>query len=408
MSGLAILVATDQWFPDFAGGSARIAAESARELAGRGHRLTVLAPARPGLSREEVEAGVRILRVLPRGPLPQTVTDLLAVARQARKLEQHFDLAVAHQPTVASGLVLARVGAPIVMVYHASAAREARLRAAALPFMSGGLSATLLAPVLSALERFALRRATRILTLSAYSRSLVLEDDHVQASKVFTVPPGVDVEAFADGGERAAARRRLGIADVPLVVAVRRLEPCLGVETVLEAFAQLARPADAQLALVGSGSLEGKLRRLSRALGVEERVRFVGRPPARELRDWYAAADVCVVPPAPHEGFGLAAVEALASGTPVVGAPTGATPDLLRELDPRLVAAGADARSLADVIEEALSRADQHFRSRSRAHVHERFNWSAVGGAWEEVMLGVAPTAPREHPLVSPRRRPSR
>ena len=123
---------------------------------------------------------------------------------------------------------------------------------------------------------------------------------------------------------------------------------------------------DFTLAIAGSGSLAAGLERLARELGVADSVFFLGRVPDDDLPALYAAADLFVLPTVAYEGFGMATIEALASGTPVVGTPVGATPELLRGLDPRLVASGSGPEELADAIGGALARVDPALRDALR------------------------------------------
>ena len=116
-------------------------------------------------------------------------------------------------------------------------------------------------------------------------------------------------------------------------------------------------------------------------------MRFVGRVAEDALPDWYRAADLFVLPTVAYEGFGMATVEALASGTPVVGTPAGATPELLEPLDPRLVAAGSDPDSLAVAIRDALAFIDDDFRDRCRDYAVARFGWDRVTRTWEEELV---------------------
>ena len=85
----------------------------------------------------------------------------------------------------------------------------------------------------------------------------------------------------------------------------------------------------------------------------------------------------------------MATVEALASGTPVVGTPAGATPELLEPLDSRLVARGSDADSLAAAIADALAFVDDDFRKRCREYAVARFSWDHVTRAWEEELAAL-------------------
>ena len=385
---MRILVAIDQWFPDRQAGSARLAAASAAGLAARGHDVTVLAP-KNGSVGESREAGVVVRRVLARNVLPQTLTDPVETWRHARELpEDGFDILLAHESTTAVGLRSRAKRTPLVLMFHASAAREQRFLRSQLRPGLRKLSTYALAPPLDLLERQAVAAADRVLVLSDFSRSLLLEDHPLNGDRVSTVPGLVDTERFAPGDGKAAARRRLGLeVDGPLLLTVRRLEPRMGIDRLLRALSLFGRD-DVTLVVAGAGSLAGDLPRLAAELGLGERVLFVG-PVSDDSRlaDWYRAADLFVLPTTAYEGFGMATVEALASGTPVVGTAIGATPELLAPLDPRLVAPRADPEALAAVIGEALDFATtEEFASRCRAHADERYGLGSAIAAWEAAL----------------------
>jgi glycosyltransferase involved in cell wall biosynthesis len=397
---MRLLIATDQWFPDLRGGLARVATETARRLADRGHEVTVLAP-RGDATPEGLENGVRVLRVLPRGLLPQTLSDPAATWVYARRFRAvQFDAVVAHQSTTAAGLWAARLGAPLVLVYHASARREVRFLRSRRPFGGRRVASLALECLLSPLERVALRQAARVVVLSEFSRSLLAEDDRRAAETAIRVSGGVNVATFSPGDGLAAARKRLGLAsDGVVLLTVRRLEPRMGLETLLIAFARLHAPTSPELFVVGGGSLEGTLRRLASELGVDSRVHLVGRTGDEMLQDWYRAADLFVLPTVAYEGFGLATVEALASGTPVVGTPVGATPEILSPLDPRLVASGSDPESLATALARALAFVGPDLRARCREYACTRYAWETVMNDWERALLGETTTFESEPDL---------
>jgi glycosyltransferase involved in cell wall biosynthesis len=383
-----ILVAIDQWFPDRQAGSARLAAASAAGLAARGHDVTVLAP-RNGSVGESKEAGVVVRRVLARNALPQTLTDPVETWRHARELpDEGFDVLLAHESTTAFGLKGRAKRTPLVLMFHASAAREQRFLRSQLRPGLRKLSTYALAPPLGLLERQAVAAADRILVLSDFSRALLLDDHGLDSGRISTVPGLVDTERFTPGDGKAAARSRLGLdVDGPVLLTVRRLEPRMGIDRLLRALPLLGR-ADATLVVVGSGSLAGDLPRLAAELGVAERVLFVG-PVSDDARlaDWYRAADLFVLPTTAYEGFGMATVESLASGTPVVGTAIGATPELLAPLDPRLVAPTADPGALASTIADALDFATtEDFAARCRAQTEERFGLTNALAAWEDAL----------------------
>jgi glycosyltransferase involved in cell wall biosynthesis len=138
---------------------------------------------------------------------------------------------------------------------------------------------------------------------------------------------GVDLARFrpADGRARAAARHRLGAEPgAPLVVCVGRVTRQKGQDVLLSAWPRVrARRPDAELVLVGDGDLVPVLR--GRAT---PGVRFAGGVP--DVRDWLAAADLVVLP-SRWEGLPLTALEALATGRPIVAS---AVPGLVEVVTP--------------------------------------------------------------------------
>jgi glycosyltransferase involved in cell wall biosynthesis len=385
---MRILVASGTWYPD-RNGVARVATEVGRRLAGRGHEVTALVPRVADLPREEHEGSLTVHRVIERGLVPLTVKDAIETTRHSRRLGA-FDVLVAHGSTTAIGLSRARLRAPLVMVYHASLPRELRFMRARLPWGRERLVAYLNEPITAVLERAAVRRCARILILSEFSRSLLVADHPAQSGKILKVFGGADTHRFSPGDGMQAARIRLGLDPRRrLLVTVRRAEPRMGIEQLLRAVQILAFD-EVNLAVVGVG-LTDEFRRLSSELGIDGQVHFLGRVAEEELPDWYRAADLFVLPTVAYEGFGLVTAEALASGTPVVGTPAGATPELLEPLDRRLVARGSDPDSLADAMQAALTFVDDDFRARCREYALACFDWEQVAGAWEEALESIVP-----------------
>jgi glycosyltransferase involved in cell wall biosynthesis len=315
------------------------------------------------------------------------VADPIATARAIRRLTQNADVVVAHLPTTAVGILAARPRVPLVLVYHASLWRELRFDRD-----RGALGAgRALEAAFRVLERIAVQRAHRILVLSEFSRAQLIGDHPRVAHRVRLVSGGADTERFDASAGRAAARAAVGIDPrATLLVAARRLEPRMGLERLLVAVRLLATRRDVELAVVGAGSLDRELRELAVRLEVHDRVRFAGAVTDDELGAWYRAADLVVMPSLAYEGFGLVTAEALASGTPVVGTPVGATPELLRDLEPRLLAAGTSSRDIAATIETALSLDGPALRRRCRAYARDRLSWETALDGWEGALAEAA------------------
>ncbi|MGW0534161.1 glycosyltransferase [Streptomyces sp. NPDC003032] len=158
----------------------------------------------------------------------------------------------------------------------------------------------------------------------------------VPRQRIRVVPNGIDVERFRyDPAARARTRRRLELPDSSFVVGgVGRLAGGKRFDVLLHAAARL--PEDIAVLLVGAGPEEPELRRLAHRLGLAGRVRFAGEAAHEEsggadgvpgLPSLLSAMDA-LASPSPEEAFGLALVEGLACGLPVLYASCPAVDDL--------------------------------------------------------------------------------
>jgi glycosyltransferase involved in cell wall biosynthesis len=367
-----ILVATDQWFPNYKGGAARFAADHAACLAGAGHEVHVLAP-----RGADLPPGLHAARSIPKTFLPRTLVDPIGTFVAARRERARaFDVVVAHQVTTGYGSLRALPRTPLVFVFHASAAREARLRGA-------GLKDAALARLLARLERSVVGAAAAIIPLSAYSRGL-LEADHAEAAgKIVTLSGAVDTSFF-----RPADPDRL--ESTPTLLIVRRLEEGVGIEQALRAIALLAGDGPLEVAFAGAGPAAGRMQALAAQLGLAGTVTFLGSVTSEQLLEQYRRAHAVLIPPAPHEGFGLAAVEALACARPAVGT-GGALTSVLGGLDASLLATDSSPAALADAVRRALTLSrDAEFRTRCRTYAVENFGWQRAGARWDELLHRIA------------------
>ena len=164
--------------------------------------------------------------------------------------------------------------------------------------------------------RPACRRATRVLTVSEFSRQRIIEWSGVADDHVVNVGNGVDT-AF----NTAAAPWRPGYA---YVLCVGNRKEHKNEARVLRAFARLE---DGALKLVFTGESTPQLVALAASVGVTERVVFAGRVPEQALPGLYAGAAMLMFPSL-YEGFGLPVVEAFACGVPVVTSATTSLPEI--------------------------------------------------------------------------------
>ncbi|MCL1801410.1 MAG: glycosyltransferase [Promicromonosporaceae bacterium] len=174
--------------------------------------------------------------------------------------------------------------------------------------------------------------------------------------RVFRVAPGVDQEIFTPAGGRTPAREQLGLdRHAQIVLFVGRIQKLKAPDVLIRALELL--PMGVSLVVVGGPSGNPSaiedLRRLSERLGVADRVTFQEPVPAPELAQWYRAADLVAVP-SYTESFGFVAAEAIACGTPVVGASVGGLKEIIDDGETGLLVASHDPGDWAAAIEQVL------------------------------------------------------
>lgn len=251
-------------------------------------------------------------------------------------------------------------------------------------------------------ERVVYRSAERFIVLSRAFAEILERQYRVDPAAIEIIPGGVDLDRFGTGIPRREARRAFGWdPNRPIVLTVRRLVPSKGLEQFVAAAAIVARSVpDVQFVIVGSGPMAAELQARVCALDLQRIVRFDGHVSEALLPAAYRAADLFCVPSQELEGFGLVALEALASGTPVLVTPVGGLPEVVRPLDPRLALEGKSAQDLARGITDVLrARISVPTPIECRRYA-ERFAWSNVARRVSEVYRDVA--AGRQRSAVRP------
>jgi glycosyltransferase involved in cell wall biosynthesis len=181
-----------------------------------------------------------------------------------------------------------------------------------------------------ALDRRTLRWCDAIVAASEAIRRAVEWRDPVLAARTCVIRNGVDVGVFAvrDADQRATDRASFGLDPHHFVIgAVCRLEPRKGIDTLLGAFSSvIAKRPESRLLIVGDGPERAALEAAVGAGRLESVVRFTGE--RRDVAGCLAAMDVFAAP-SRTEGLGLALIEAMASGLPVLGSRVGGIPEVL-------------------------------------------------------------------------------
>ena len=217
-------------------------------------------------------------------------------------------------------------------------------------------------------SRWSLRRADAAVAVSDHVRDVATRERAPWAApKLRVVHNGVDVSRFAQ--MERPPRETFTFA------VVGRLEPRKGVDLALRA---LAAVPEARLAVVGDGDERGTLEAKARALGVRPPgVRFHGAEP--DVRGVLAEADAMLCS-SRSEGLGVALLEGMATGLPVVGFSVGGVPEIVSDGVTGLLATTGDVESLASRMREAAGARDRMraLGEAARRRVVERFSTQAM------------------------------
>ena len=203
----------------------------------------------------------------------------------------------------------------------------------------------------------------------------------VPGHKVKVVSAGVDLELFAPV-DRAEARRSLGLGDERVVLSVGRIEPLKGLDILMSAVARLDHLANTRLLIVGGeagGAPEiARLGALAAELGLEDVVELTGTVKQTELPRYYSAADVFVMP-SYYESFGLAALEAMACGTPLIASRVGGPRSFIDEGETGLLVSWQAPGPYAERLERLLDDAGLRRRIGAAARDKARtMGWDTV------------------------------
>ncbi|AXO35832.1 glycosyltransferase family 4 protein [Micromonospora sp. B006] len=209
--------------------------------------------------------------------------------------------------------------------------------------------------------------------------------------------PGVDVETYHPDVDGTEVRKRLGLADRPVVVCVSRLVPRKGQDMLIRALPEIRRRVPgAALLVVGGGPYRSTLEKLARQAGLEHDVVFTGSVPSDALPAHYAAGDVYAMPCRTRnrgldvEGLGIVYLEAGATGLPVVAGDSGGAPDAVRDGETGFVVSGRDVAQLADRVATLLADRDlaRQFGAAGRAWVEREWRWETQAQRMAALLAG--------------------
>ena len=395
-----ILVATMAFDAERGGGSVRLAYDLATGLAHRGHQVTVVCWDLFGRGIErEVGNGITILRY------HLSKSGGLGLRRHQEHIRAVKSLVAKYlpdPPDVVHGHHLLQYAAVLDLfqkrsrccyTIHSPALDELKITWGGQGF-AGKLKSLFGLSIIQKLEASLLLRSSGLTALSSYTTDLVARHYGKAAAKKIQIIPGwVDLQRFHPIAQDqiGAVKRQLGwpIA-VPVLFVLRRLEPRMGLNNLLQALTMVKkRGFNPHTVIGGSGSLKANLTKLRNALGLQDDVTFMGFVPAAQLSLAYGACDASIIPTAQLECFGIIALEALACGRTTLVTPVGALPEVMQNFEPQWIARDATPEGIADLLVAFLqNRLPIHPPQELYDGVERKYSFERAMMAYERFLIG--------------------
>ncbi len=220
-----------------------------------------------------------------------------------------------------------------------------------------------------------LRRADGLVAVSNKQRQELIERRILPKDRIIAIDGAVDSSRFCPGPGGDTLRREAGISeDAPLAGIVARMKPGRGHALLLDAWEQVIdRLPAARLLIAGRGELEQSLRDRVAGSKLAGSVVFLGY--RNDLPEVYRALDLKLILAPGNDGTCRAALEAMASGVPVLGADTGALPQIISQGRTGRIVSGDDSQLLATALVEMLAdrAALKNMGANARTEAQNRF-----------------------------------
>lgn len=180
-------------------------------------------------------------------------------------------------------------------------------------------------PSFQAITQFSIAKSDGVTAVSSFLRDETVEHFGLDAGEIEVIPNFVDTTIF-DRARHPCHRSKFARPGEKILIHISNFRPVKRLEDVVRVFARVSAVIPSRLLLVGDGPDRGRAQLLAEELGVAERTIFLGKQ--ESVAELLSCADLALLP-STTEAFGLAALEAMATGTPVIATDVGGIPEVV-------------------------------------------------------------------------------
>lgn len=375
---MKILMLTWEYPPRIVGGIARVVNDLSKRLIKDGHEVTVVTYREGNAPYFEDDKGVKVYRIDNYMINPNNFIDwimqmnfnMVAKASEIIASEGKFDVIHAHDWLVAYAAKTLKnsYDTPIVSTIHATeSGRNSGIHDETQRYINDT-------------EWMLTYESTEVIVNSNYMKRELQSLFGLPFEKINVVPNGINVNMFSGIERDYDFRRQYALDNEKIILFMGRLVYEKGVQHLISAMPKiLAGYHDAKLVIAGKGGMIDELKAQVNSMGISNKVYFTGYMDSKQVCKIYKCADVSVFP-STYEPFGIVALEAMLSGTPVVVSDIGGLNEIVTHGENGMKSYAGNQNSIADSILELLYNPQlaQEVVKKAKNMVKNEYNWAKI------------------------------
>jgi N-acetyl-alpha-D-glucosaminyl L-malate synthase BshA len=364
------------------GGSGVLATELGQELARRGHSVHFITYAQP-MRLDRFQDNIYYHEVeTPSYPLLEFNLYTLALAGKILDVAKYEQLDVVH----------VHYAIPHAISAHLAKEISAPTNPFALVTTLHGTDITLVGmePTFHPLVKYSLEKSDAVTAVSSFLQEKTRQGFGADL-EIQSIPNFVDTALYTRSASDSL-ERKLRCGDEWILMHVSNFRPVKRVQDCIRILAEVRKKLPARLVFVGDGPERSEAERLTRELGVEEHVTFLGKQSA--LPEILSVADIFLLP-SQQESFGLSALEAMSCSVPVIATNIGGIPEVVKHDETGFIAELGDVQRMAKYCVELLSNPKKlaAFRENARRRAVDNFDIAKIVPMYEALYETVTSTA---------------
>ena len=375
---MKILMLTWEYPPRIVGGIARVVNDLSKRLIKDGHEVTVVTYKEGNVPYYEDDKGVQVYRVDNFMINPNNFIDwvmqmnfnLIAKANEIIAKNGTFDVIHAHDWLVAYAAKTLKnsYDIPIVSTIHATeSGRNSGIHDEVQRYINDT-------------EWMLTYESTEVIVNSNYMKRELQSLFGLPFEKINVVPNGININMFNSVERDYDFRRQYAADNEKIILFMGRLVYEKGIQHLISAMPKiLSGYNDAKLIIAGKGGMTDELKAQVNAMGISNKVYFTGYMDAKQVCKMYKCADISVFP-STYEPFGIVALEAMLSGTPVVVSDIGGLNEIVQHGVDGMKSYAGNPNSLADSILALLYNPQlrDNVVKKAKSKVKNEYNWAKI------------------------------